>query len=192
MLFRSHQNDPTAAVKEAKALMAAAGYGNGAKGLDMLVRDLPNTKLWAQALQTMFAETLGVQMNPRIAVESVWFDDARTGNFDMALGVIVSSLLDPSDYFRAWYHVDGPQNASFCNNAAFNDALLKIDRETDTAKRLALIRQAEGIMEQDPPMLPLAWERINDAWYTYVKGLYPKNYFGLYDVDRYDIVWMDK
>ena len=131
-------------------------------------------------------------MNPRIAVESVWFDDARTGNFDMALGVIVSSLLDPSDYFRAWYHVDGPQNASFWNNAAFNDALLKIDRETDTAKRLALIRQAEGIMEQDPPMLPLAWERINDAWYTYVKGLYPKNYFGLYDVDRYDIVWMDK
>ena len=28
-------------------------------------------------------------------------------------------------------------------------------------------------MEQDPPLLPVAWEKINDAWYNYVKGHNP-------------------
>jgi hypothetical protein len=28
-------------------------------------------------------------------------------------------------------------------------------------KRLPLVHQAEAIMEQDPPLLPVAWERIN-------------------------------
>ena len=28
-------------------------------------------------------------------------------------------------------------------------------------------------MEQDPPLLPIAWEKMNDAWYTYVKGHTP-------------------
>ena len=35
-----YQPDPAAAVKEARALMAAAGHGNGIKGLDFLVRDV--------------------------------------------------------------------------------------------------------------------------------------------------------
>jgi hypothetical protein len=37
----------------------------------------------------------------------------------------------------------------------------RIDRELDTAKRLPLVDQAEAIMEQDPPPLLVAWERIN-------------------------------
>src|SRR6476660_6522450 len=46
-----YQEDPTAALKEAQALMAAAGYANGMKGLDFMVRDVASFKLWAQAIQ---------------------------------------------------------------------------------------------------------------------------------------------
>ena len=42
---------------------------------------------------------------------------------------------------------------------------------------MALIRQAEDIMEQDPPVLPVAWEKINDVWYNYVKGHNPERLF---------------
>ncbi len=187
-----YQPDPTAAIKEAKALMAAAGYPDGLKNQDMLVRDLPSFRLWSQAIQAMLQQTIGVEMKIRMAPESTWFDDSKTGNFDLALGVIISALLDPSDYFRAWYSADGPQNHAFWNNAKFNELLPQIDRETDTAKRLSLIRQAETIMENDPPLLPISWEKINDAWYDYVKGIRPHEYFGLYDVNRYDVVWLDK
>jgi hypothetical protein len=57
---------------------------------------------------------------------------------------------------------------------------------------MTLIRKAEEIMEADPPLLPMTWEKINDVWYNYVKGHDPREYFGVYDVTRLDTVWLDK
>ncbi len=187
-----YQADPTAAIKEAKALLAAAGHGNGIKGLDFLVREVASFKLWAQAIQAMLQQTLNIETKLRTVVELVWFDDVKTGNFDLAVGAIVSTLLDPSDYFNAWYKKDGPQNYGFWVNEKFNALLPQIDSEVDPAKRLAAIRDAEMIMEQDPPVLPICWEKINDVWYNYVKGHNPKDYFGIYDVVRFDTFWLDK
>ena len=187
-----YQADASAAIKEAKALLAAAGYGSGTPPLDFLVRDVATFKLWAQAIQAMLQQSLNIQCKLRTVVELVWFDDIRSGNFDLAVGAIVSTLLDPSDYFNAWYKKGGPQNYSSWDNADFNALLPQIDSEVDAAKRLALIRQAEEIMEKDVPMFPICWEKINDVWYNYVKGHNPKDYFGIYDVVRMDTMWLDK
>jgi peptide/nickel transport system substrate-binding protein len=187
-----YQADPTAAIKEAKALLAAAGQSGGIKGLDFLVREVASFKLWAQAIQAMLQQTLNIETKLRTVVESVWFDDVKTGNFDLAVGAVVSTLLDPSDYFNAWYKKDGPQNYGFWENEKFNALLPKIDSEVDPAKRLAVIRDAEMIMEQDPPVLPICWEKINDVWYNYVKGHNPYEYFGIYDCVRFDTFWLDK
>jgi ABC-type transport system substrate-binding protein len=187
-----YQKDPTASIKEAQALMKAAGYEKGIQGLDYLVREVASFKLWSQAIQAMLQQTLNVQSNIRTAVESVWFDDVNTGKFDLAIGAIVSTLIDPSDYFNAWYRKGGPQNYSQWDNPKFNALLPQIDTEIDPKKRLELIRQAEMIMEEDPPLLPMSWEKINDGWYNYVKGHNPKDYFGIYDVVRFDTFWLDK
>ena len=187
-----YQEDPTASLKEARALLAAAGHADGLKGLDILVRDVPTFKLWAQAIQAMLQEGLKVECNLRIVVESVWFDDTANGHFDLAVGAVVSTLLDPSDYFNAWYRTGGPQNYSSWHNEKFDALIPEIDKEVDPAKRLALIRQAEAIMEQDPPVLPISWEQINDVWWNYVRGHNPYDYFGIYDVVRLDTFWLDK
>ena len=92
----------------------------------------------------------------------------------------------------AWYRTGGPQNYGFWNNEKFNALVDQIDRETDSKKRIALAHQAEEIMEQDPPVLPVCWEQINDVWYNYVKGHNPYDYFGIYDVVRLDTFWLDK
>ena len=90
------------------------------------------------------------------------------------------------------YAKGAPQNYSRWSNKEFQDLLPQIDRELDETKRKALIRQAENILEQDPPLLPNSWEKVNDAWHNYVKGHNPSNYFGLYDVVRFDTFWLDK
>jgi len=188
-----YQSDTTAAVAEAKKLMAEAGYKDGLKEpLDFLVRDVPSFKLWAQAIQAMLQEALGIQCNLRTVVESVWFDDVASGHFDLAIGAVVSTLLDPSDYFNAWYRTGGPQNYSGWSNKEFDALLDQIDREVDAAKRLALVHQTEAIMESEIPVLPVAWERINDVYRDYVKGHNPADYFGIYDVVREDTFWLDK
>jgi peptide/nickel transport system substrate-binding protein len=185
-----YQDEPAAAIKEAKALLAAAGQSD-MRPLDFMVRDLNHHKLFGQAIQAMLKE-VGIQSNVRTVVESVWFGDAAAGNYDLAVGAIVSTLLDPSDYFNAWYRTGGPQNYSFWHNADFDTLVDQIDVEVEAGKRLALIRRAEDLMENDPPLVPVAWENILDVWYNYVKGHNPKDYFGIYDVVRFDTFWLDK
>src|SRR5215471_18236912 len=54
-----YQTDPSAAEKEAKRLMAEAGYKDGLKApLDFLIRDVSSFKLWSQAMQAMLQQTL--------------------------------------------------------------------------------------------------------------------------------------
>jgi peptide/nickel transport system substrate-binding protein len=187
-----YQSDSEAAIKEARALMASAGHPDGMKGLDFMVREVAIFKLWSQAIQVMLKQALNIECNLRTVVESIWFGDAMSGNFDLAIGAIVSALLDPSDYFNAWYGKDGPQNYSFWDNKEFQALASQIDREIDAEKRQDVIRRAEAIMEQDPPMLPVAWERIHELWYNYVKGRHPHDGFGIYDTVRHDTVWLDK
>jgi peptide/nickel transport system substrate-binding protein len=187
-----YQTDPKAAIQEARRLLAEAGYGKGIKGLDFVVRELAHHKLWSVAIQAMLKETLNIECNLRAVQTSVWFDEAQAGNFDLTISAIVSTLLDPSDYFNSWYAKDGPQNYSKWQNTAFEEVLYQINREIDETKRKALIRQADDIMEQDPPLLPVAYEKMNDAWYNYVKGQNPTGFFGIYDVVRWDTVWLDK
>jgi len=148
------------------------------------VRDLAHHKLWAQGIQQMLQQSLNIECNLRTTVESVWFDDIKSGNYDLAIGAIVSTPLDPSDYFNAWYTKDGPQNYSFWDNKEFQALVPRIDREVDAKKRLTLIRRAESVMEQDPPLVPVAWEKINDVWYNYVMDHNPPDYFGIYDVGQ--------
>ncbi len=186
-----YQADTSAAIREARQLLAAAGYAKGLKGADFLVREGHPNKIWSAAVQAMLKEALSIETNLRTVPTAVWFGDAQAGNFDLTISVIISTLLDPSDYFHAWYGKDGPQNYSKWSNEAFHDLTSQIDRELDEAKRKALVAQAEAILEQDPPLLPVSWEKINDGWCNYVKGHNPYHYFGMFDLVRFDTFWFD-
>jgi len=185
-----YQADTKAAVQEARKLMAAAGYAQGIKNLDFVVREIATFKLWAVAIQAMLKETLNIECNLRVVQTSQWFEEAGAGNFDLAISAIVSSLMDPSDYFEAWYGKNGPQNYGGWTNEQFHSLARQIEREVDENKRKTMIRQAEDILESDPPLIPVAYERIDDAWYNRVHGQNPTNYFGIYDVARWDTAWM--
>jgi ABC-type oligopeptide transport system substrate-binding subunit len=178
------------AIQEARKLMQEAGYGQGLKNLDFVVRDLPTFRLWSVAIQAMLKEHLNIEANLRVVQASVWFDEAGAGNFDLAISAIVSSLMDPSDYFSAWYGKDGPQNYSGWANEQFLALAKQIERELDSNKRRTMVRQAEAVMEQDPPLIPIAYEQIYDAWYNRVRGQNPSTFFGIYDVVRWDNVWV--
>ncbi|HTG10155.1 MAG TPA: ABC transporter substrate-binding protein [Candidatus Eisenbacteria bacterium] len=186
-----YQKDPKAAIQEAKKLMQAAGFGQGIKGLDFLVRGGANTfKLWAVAIQAMLKEHLNIETNLREVQISQWFEEAAAGNFDLGITAIVSALMDPSDYFTSWYGKDAPNNYGGWTNEQFHALARNIEREVDDNKRKTMIRQAEDILESDPPLIPVAYEQIYDAWYNRVHGQNPSKYFGIYDVVRWDQVWM--
>ncbi len=185
-----YQKDTKAAVQEAKRLMAEAGHAGGIKNLTFLVRDAATFKLWSVAIQAMLKETLNIETNLRTVQISQGFEEAAAGNFDLGISAIVSTLMDPSDYFSAWYGKDGPQNYSNWTNPAFHDLASQIEREVDDGRRKTMVRQAEEILEKDPPLLPVSYEKIYDAWHNKVRGQNPSTFFGIYDVVRWDTVWV--
>ena len=93
---------------------------SGIKGLDFLVREANTFKLWAVAIQAMLKEHLNIETNLRVVQISQWFEEAAAGNFDLGITAIVSSLMDPSDYFTAWYGKDGPKNYGGWTNEQFH------------------------------------------------------------------------
>ena len=103
----------------------------------------------------------------------------------------MSTLLDPSDYFNAWYGKDGPQNYSFWDNKEFQALTAQIDRELDAEKRQDLIRQAEAIMERSAAIAGLVG-KDQRGLVQYVKGIKASEYFGIFDMVRQDTVWLDK
>ena len=185
-----YQKDTRAAVQEAKRLMAEAGHARGLKNLVFLVRDVATFKLWAVAIQAMLKESLNIETNLKTVQVSQWFEEAAAGNFDLGISAIVSTLMDPSDYFSAWYGKDGPQNYSMWTNPAFHDLARQIEREVDEGRRKTMVRQAEEVLENDPPLLPVSYEKINDGWHNRVRGQNPSTFFGIYDVVRWDNVWL--
>src|SRR5713101_10140866 len=126
-----YQPDPQAAIMEARRLLAAAGHANSLKHVDFLVRELPHHKLWSVAIQALLKEALHLETTMRTVQTSVWFDEAQAGNFDITISAIVSTLIDPSDYFNAWYVTQGPQNYSQWHNEAFDALVKQIDHELD-------------------------------------------------------------
>ena len=140
-----YQSDPTAAIKEARQLLAAAGHGDGMKNVDFLVREVQHLQALGRGHSSHAARNSEdrERICARVQV-SVWFDEAQAGKFDLAISAIVSTLIDPSDYFNAWYGKGGPQNYSKWSNNDFQTLLPQIDRELDDAKRKALILQSRS------------------------------------------------
>jgi ABC-type transport system substrate-binding protein len=185
-----YQKDITPAVQEARRLMREAGYVRGIRGLDFVVRDASAVKLWTIAIQAMLKEHLNIECTVRVLQDSRWSGEVAGGHFDLGINSITSTLMDPSDYFSAWYGKDGRQNYSYWTNPAFHDLARQIERELADNRRQAMVRKAEEILERDPPLIPVAYDLVYDAWYNKVHGQNPSRYFGMYDVTRWDQVWL--
>jgi ABC-type transport system substrate-binding protein len=178
----------------ARKLMAEAGYPNGAGigELDLLVRSAAHLDIMAQVAQETLRKELGIKTKIRSLSIPLWVEDVIKTNFDLTVAASIGNTRDPSEYFRAWYGTGGPQNYSLWSNKEFDNLMDQIDRELDPKKRIQLTRDAEAIMEQDPPLAPTAWEQMTEGWWKYVKGNNPANNVGIYDTERMDTFWLDK
>jgi len=148
-------------VKEARGLMAAGGLSKTAiNDLDYMVRDIAIFKLWSQAIQAMLRDA------PEYPVQSCARSSNRCGLKTAASRAFRPGdrsrrggpLVDPSDYFNAWYGKDGPQNYSFWDNKEFQGPCrLGSTVRSDPAKRLALISAGpKPSWNRTPPLLPIA------------------------------------
>ena len=153
------------------------------------MRDIISFRHWSVAIQAMLKETLNIETNLRTVQISQWFEEAAAGQLrhhDQR------GRLHPHGSLRLLHRLvrqGRPAELLATGPTSTSTTLARqIEREVDEGKRKTMVRQAEAILENDPPLIPIAYEKIYDAWYNKVRGQNPNTYFGIYDVVRWDTV----
>lgn len=146
--------DPEAA----RHLLAEAGYpgGRGFPAIDCLARDDPGHDLLCEYLGTQWLETLGVDL--------AW-KQIEWGSFPDRMSQVTPHMWmvgwwvdypDPDDFLRVlWWFPPGWQNAAY--DRLVEDARRVMDQE----ERMRMYRQADRILVEEAPLLPLCYARLH-------------------------------
>jgi ABC-type transport system substrate-binding protein len=158
----------------ARQLLAKAGYPNG-KGLPPLEmrfrEDRPDIKLVAEAVASQLRRDLGVEVQLRSmewrAYLEAW-NKSEIGFFHMRWA---ADYLDPENFLSYMLSTTGPENKIGYSNPEFDRLCAVADGTMDTEARLRMYAEAEDIVLQDAPWVPIYFQRDFELISPRVSGL---------------------
>ncbi|MED1954163.1 peptide ABC transporter substrate-binding protein [Brevibacillus centrosporus] len=165
-------------VDEAKKLLAEAGYpdGQGIPEIKMIVQANQTDKDIAQALQSMWKQNLGVDVNIETFESKVYWDEIDNGNFSIAGDGWTGDYPDPMTNLDIFESVNASDDIRWSNPEY--DRLLDENRKiSDQAKRMENYAKAEKILADEMPLMPLRFYEDQFLAKPNVKGVL-KNYIG--------------
>ncbi len=134
-------------VEEAKALLAEAGYPDGAgfPELEIMYNTSESHKAIAEAIQEMWKQNLNINVTLTNQEWAVFQDTRKQGNFQIARSGWIGDYSDPMTYLGMF--VSGsPMNYSRWENADY-DALLETAKTQSPAERFASQQALDMVME---------------------------------------------
>lgn len=185
-----YREDKTEDIEAAKALLAEAGYPDGFS-MELLAAAGPQAELIAPAIQDMLQRNLNIQTEIRIIERSLLVEEQKAGNFELVLDTRGHGLSDISPRANLWWRTGGSQNFGQYSNADFDALLDQIDSELDATVRADLIRQAEDLLDQDPPSLLIGYTFHLPMWSNKVHGLMLDSR-AFAEWGRIETVWLDE
>jgi oligopeptide transport system substrate-binding protein len=159
-------------IPRAQKLMAEAGYPRGAgfPHVHLLFNDDPPHAEVGETIRRQWRDALGIDVELE-SIEAVTFAN-RERNHDYAISRAswYGDYLDPST-FTDKYKPDSENNESGWINTQYADLCQKADIEIDPQKRLDYYAQAEALLLDEAPIIPI---------YVYTECyVMRKNVFGL-------------
>lgn len=150
-------------VEKAKAAIAAAGITG--KEIDLYV--MPNPRAYVPdpasvgAVVKQRLEAIGLKpriLNP-IWEGGVYLGELKAGKHDIALVGWITDNGDPDNFLFTLFHSSAipEQNHAHWRSAAFDDLVVRAQKEPEQAKRAGLYRQAQEVMRKETPVVPLAY-----------------------------------
>ncbi|MCM8711988.1 peptide ABC transporter substrate-binding protein [Clostridium sp. SYSU_GA19001] len=164
----------TADVETAKKLLAEAGYpdGQGIPTLEILYNSGQGHQDIATAVQDMLKKNLGINVTLRNVERKVQLDETSNHKYPaIARNGWIADYADPMTFLDMWTSTSGNNVAGY-NNPEYDKLIEQAKSESDSAKRMALMHQAEDILMNDMPIIPL-YEYTNIACIKpYVKNVH--------------------
>jgi oligopeptide transport system substrate-binding protein len=141
--------------KEAKALLAEAGYGAG-NPLTLTYSHSSNLDL--RRIAVIIAgmwRRVGVEATPLNTEGKVHFSNMRQGNYEVAFAGWSADFNDASAFLDVLESSRVHSNYSRYRSAAYDALLAKAAAMENSGARAALLRQAEERLLADHPIIPL-------------------------------------
>lgn len=171
-------------VEEAKKLLAEAGYpgGKGMPPLEILYNTHEGHKKIAEALQQMWKQNLGVEVTLFNQEWKVYLDTMRNQQYQLARQGWIGDYNDPNTFLDLLVSDNG-NNRSGWGSKAYDALIDKAARENNHAKRLRYFQQAEDILLEELPVLPIYIYTRNylksrdvQGWINNVQDFHPLKY----------------
>jgi oligopeptide transport system substrate-binding protein len=168
---------------EARKLLAEAGYpgGQGLPQVEIICYEDEVKLKSLEAIQAEWRRELHIAVTIAQQEQKTLFANEQQGNFRLGYGGWQADYVDPLTFLETLETGNG-NNWSFWSNPEF-DRLIEETRHTaDNARRMALFQQAEAIVVDECPILPLNFRPNIYArrpevrgWTTTVVGMHEYN-----------------
>lgn len=158
---------------EAKRLLKEAGYDENNKlRLKLLSTDKDVSKRLSEAFQAMWKQELGVEVSIEQYEWKTYLDRLQKSDYDLAIGGWIADYPDPTSFLDLWKDGDGNNRTNWSSKQY--EALLKKSENTNSAEeRYLILAEAEQILLDEMPIIPVHWYTSNYLLDTSVKGWNP-------------------
>lgn len=174
--------------EEARRLLADAGYpgGRGVPVLELLYNTSDAHARIAQAVQQMWQSELGIDIELVNMEWKVYLAATQEGRYDIARAGWIGDYVDPMSFLDMWV-TGGGNNRARWSNADYDAAIRAAGLAEDKARRFQYFQEAERILMQASPIIPVYFYRSKSLIQPSVQGWYPT----LIDHHPYKAVYLE-
>lgn len=140
----------------AQKLLADAGYpgGKGFPPIEIIYDNSEILRLVVEAIQEMWRRDLGIEVQLLNQEHKVVFANRRAGTYQLLLSEWVGDYLDATTFLDLW-RSDAGNNHTGWANADYDALMNRAMTEQDVAARAKLLQQAELLMLESSPCIPV-------------------------------------
>ncbi|MBT4815018.1 MAG: peptide ABC transporter substrate-binding protein [Lentisphaerae bacterium] len=163
-----------ASADRARELLAEAGFPSGAgfPSLSLLFNTSEAHRTIAEAIQQMWKKELNIDVTLRNQEWKVYLDSVKRLDYQVARAAWIGDYNDPNTFLDMWV-TDGGNNRTGWTNPEYDRLLKQASRSVTSEERLACFQQAEAILLEEVPIVPIYFYVRSMLIQPSVRGWHP-------------------